>query len=86
MLPATTKSSNDFGFVDSDSLALWERVRVRAERMSNKIFCLALCALLFALSFSAEAQQQAKVPKIGWLSEPVPLSSPWARAIPARAP
>jgi hypothetical protein len=25
----TIKSSNDFGFDDSDSLALWERVRVR---------------------------------------------------------
>jgi hypothetical protein len=30
MLPGTTKSSNDFGFDDSDSLALWERVRERA--------------------------------------------------------
>jgi hypothetical protein len=30
--------------------------------------CLALCALLFALSISAEAQPRAKVPKIGWLS------------------
>jgi putative tryptophan/tyrosine transport system substrate-binding protein len=35
--------------------------------MNRKIFCLALCALLFALSFSADAQQQAKVPKIGLL-------------------
>jgi putative ABC transport system substrate-binding protein len=35
--------------------------------MSKNIFCLALCAMLFALSFPAEAQQQAKVPKIGWL-------------------
>jgi hypothetical protein len=29
---------------------------------------LALCALLFALRVPAEAQQQAKVSKIGWLS------------------
>jgi putative ABC transport system substrate-binding protein len=35
--------------------------------MSNKIFCLTLCALLFALYVSAEAQQQTKVAKIGWL-------------------
>jgi putative ABC transport system substrate-binding protein len=36
--------------------------------MSKKIFCLALCALLLALSFPAEAQQPAKVFKIGYLS------------------
>jgi putative tryptophan/tyrosine transport system substrate-binding protein len=36
--------------------------------MSNKIFCLTLCALLFALNFPAEAQQEAKIGKIGWLS------------------
>jgi putative tryptophan/tyrosine transport system substrate-binding protein len=35
--------------------------------MSNRIFCLALGALLLALSFPAEAQQQAKIPKIGYL-------------------
>jgi putative ABC transport system substrate-binding protein len=35
--------------------------------MSIKIFCLALGAMLLALSFPAEAQQRAKVPKIGWL-------------------
>jgi putative ABC transport system substrate-binding protein len=35
--------------------------------MSNKIFCLALCALLLSLSFSVQAQQPAKVAKIGWL-------------------
>jgi ABC-type uncharacterized transport system substrate-binding protein len=35
--------------------------------MSDKIFCLALGALLLALSLPAEAQQEAKVPKIGWL-------------------
>ena len=36
--------------------------------MSNKIFCLTLCALLFAFCVSAEAQQQVTVPKIGVLS------------------
>src|SRR6266536_3984087 len=35
--------------------------------MSNKIFCLALCALLLVPGFTAEAQQQSKTPKIGWL-------------------
>jgi ABC-type uncharacterized transport system substrate-binding protein len=35
--------------------------------MPQKILLLALCFLLLALGFSAEAQQQAKVPKIGWL-------------------
>jgi putative tryptophan/tyrosine transport system substrate-binding protein len=34
----------------------------------NKVICLALCAMLFALSFSAEAQQPAKVFRIGYLS------------------
>jgi putative tryptophan/tyrosine transport system substrate-binding protein len=36
--------------------------------MSNKIFCLALRALLLALGFPAEAQQPPKVLKIGYLS------------------
>jgi putative ABC transport system substrate-binding protein len=36
--------------------------------MNRKIFCLALCALLFALCVSAEAQQPKKVPRIGYLS------------------
>jgi len=36
--------------------------------MSRKISCFALCALLFALCVSAEAQQQSKAPnKLGWL-------------------
>ena len=37
--------------------------------MNRKIFCLALCALLFALCFSAEAQQPKKVPRIGYLMQ-----------------
>src|SRR5262245_19669346 len=36
--------------------------------MSNKIFCFALCALLFPVCVPAETQQQARVPKIGVLS------------------
>jgi len=36
--------------------------------MSKKIICLALSALLFALSFAAEAQQPANVPRIGYLT------------------
>ncbi|MBI2531283.1 MAG: ABC transporter substrate-binding protein [Deltaproteobacteria bacterium] len=35
--------------------------------MNKKIYWLALSALLFALSFSAEAQQPKKVPRIGYL-------------------
>jgi putative tryptophan/tyrosine transport system substrate-binding protein len=35
--------------------------------MNKKILCLALCAVLFALCFSAHAQQQSKIAKIGWL-------------------
>ena len=36
--------------------------------MSEKIVCLALCAMLFTLSFPAEAQQPTKVPRIGFLA------------------
>ena len=36
--------------------------------MGNKIFCLALCAMLLALSFLVEAQQPKKIPRIGFLS------------------
>jgi ABC-type uncharacterized transport system substrate-binding protein len=42
--------------------------------MNRKIFCLALCALLVALCFSAEAQQQKKVARIGYLSSADPAS------------
>ena len=34
----------------------------------QSVLCLALCAMLFALSYSASAQQPAKVPRIGYLS------------------
>jgi putative ABC transport system substrate-binding protein len=36
--------------------------------VSKSVFCFALCAMLFALSASAEAQQSAKVPRIGFLA------------------
>jgi putative ABC transport system substrate-binding protein len=36
--------------------------------MSNKIFCLALVAMLLVLGFPAEAQQPAKISRIGWLA------------------
>jgi putative tryptophan/tyrosine transport system substrate-binding protein len=35
---------------------------------SKKVFCLAICALLFALGFPAEAQQPKKVPRVGYLA------------------
>lgn len=35
--------------------------------MNRKIFCPALCALLFALCVFAEAQQPTKIPRIGFL-------------------
>ena len=36
--------------------------------MKRKIGALALCALLFALSLSAQAQQPGKIPRIGFIS------------------
>jgi putative tryptophan/tyrosine transport system substrate-binding protein len=42
--------------------------------MDRKIFCLALCALLFALCVSAQAQQPKKIPRIGYLSNSDPVS------------
>ena len=37
--------------------------------MKNKMFCVALAAMLLALGFAAEAQQPAKIPRIGYLGE-----------------
>jgi hypothetical protein len=37
--------------------------------MKRKITVLTLCAMLFALCFSAEAQQPMKVPHIGYLEQ-----------------
>jgi hypothetical protein len=36
--------------------------------MNKKISCLALCAMLFALCGSVEAQEPKKVPRIGFLA------------------
>jgi putative ABC transport system substrate-binding protein len=36
--------------------------------MIKKIYRIALCTMLFALSFSAEAQQPTKIPRIGYLN------------------
>src|SRR5439155_17972545 len=79
---------NDFrspfrdGFRSPIFLAQWERacpervegVMVTVKHMRNKIFCLALSAMLFALSSPAAAQQPKKVPQIGILT-PVPVSA-----------
>jgi ABC-type uncharacterized transport system substrate-binding protein len=42
--------------------------------MNRKIFCLALCGLLFPMCVSAQAQQPKKVPRIGYLSSGDPAS------------
>jgi putative ABC transport system substrate-binding protein len=44
--------------------------------MSKNVFRLALCAMLLALSFPLEAQQQSKIPKIGWLGVRPAASDP----------
>jgi ABC-type uncharacterized transport system substrate-binding protein len=49
--------------------------RYREKDMKKKITVLALCALLCALSVSAQAQQPKKVPRIGVLSPYSPSSS-----------
>ena len=35
--------------------------------MHKKVICLGLCAVFLAVGFAADAQQQAKIYKIGWL-------------------
>jgi putative ABC transport system substrate-binding protein len=50
--------------------------------MSKKFLVLALGAMLFALSYSAEAQQPMKIPRIGYLSSTDPANEfPRAEAI-----
>ena len=44
--------------------------------MTKKVFCLALGAMLLALSFPAQAQQPAKVPRIGYLIASSPSLNP----------
>ena len=43
--------------------------------MSKNVICLALCAMLFALCSSVEAQQVEKIPRIGFLFEGDPSES-----------
>ena len=43
--------------------------------MSVKIFRLTLCAMLFALSYSASAQQPKKIPRIGYLLGTAPSAN-----------
>jgi putative ABC transport system substrate-binding protein len=45
-----------------------EHSRGERDAMKKNVFCLALGALLFALCFSAEAQQPTKVARIGYLT------------------
>jgi putative tryptophan/tyrosine transport system substrate-binding protein len=47
--------------------------------MKKTIMVLALCTLLFALSFPAAAQQPAKIPRIGFLSPTFPSTNPARR-------
>jgi putative ABC transport system substrate-binding protein len=44
------------------------RVERAEKKMKKKITVLTLCAMIFALSYSASAQQPKKVPRIGYLS------------------
>ncbi len=43
--------------------------------MGKKVICLALCALLFALSVNAEAQQPKKIVKIAYLAPSTPTAA-----------
>jgi putative ABC transport system substrate-binding protein len=43
--------------------------------MRNNIYCLALCAMLLALSFPAEAQQPKKTARIGYLLASTPSAA-----------
>ena len=56
------------GRVSSDE---WREAK---KNMKRKVTFLALCAMLFALCFSAEAQQPKKVPRIGYLSSSDPAT------------
>src|SRR5262249_54038914 len=46
----------------------WQLDRGKEKHMKKKITVVILCATLFALCVSAEAQQPTKVPRIGFLS------------------
>ena len=48
--------------------------RGKEKHMKKKITVLTLCAMLFALCVSAEAQQPKKIPRIGYLSPSDPAT------------
>jgi ABC-type uncharacterized transport system substrate-binding protein len=50
------------------------RVEMRKKRMKKIFICLALGALLLALSFPVQAQQPKKVPRLGYLSNTDPAN------------
>src|SRR5262249_28163602 len=54
-------------------------VRREGEMNKRKLGSFALCAMLFALCASAEAQQPTKVPRIGYLAPTFPSSTPGRR-------
>ena len=71
-----------FKCVFSSPFALWERAKGEGKPMKQTITTFALCAMLFALCFSASAQQPKKVPRIGYLASFDPaFESPRAEAI-----
>ena len=51
-------------------MILADRREARGESKKAKVFGFALCALLYGLSSSAQAQQPAKIPRIGYLATP----------------
>src|SRR5688500_10116713 len=48
--------------------------QMSARFMNIRVFSLGLCALLLALGFAAQAQQPAKVPRIGFLNTNAPAA------------
>jgi len=56
-----------------------ESVSDQKKHMKKKITVLSLCAMLLALCLSVEAQQSAKVPRIGYLFANFPTTSPARR-------
>jgi putative tryptophan/tyrosine transport system substrate-binding protein len=56
-----------------------ERQEARGRSEKAKLFGLALCVLVFATYFSAEAQQPSNMPSIGFLSQ-APPAAPNLRA------
>ena len=57
--------------------------KARAKTMQKRIAAIALCVMLFALGFSVEAQQEAKLPRVGYLA-PLSQASESARIEPFR--